>query len=149
MRAWRLHNFGRLDLRGWDAYVDAYHRVSEREWFPEVVGSTIDPNRHSWDFWRQGNAYEPAEHWRNVSVPVLMIWGGRDTISPVEQSVAAIESAFEGARANLLTVIRKPGLDHNLYESQTGGVLEENRVNRASDHMDNVLTWMRSIGMVT
>jgi|CXWL01.1.fsa_nt_gi pimeloyl-ACP methyl ester carboxylesterase len=134
---------------GWDAYVDAYHRVSEREWFPEIVGSTIDPNRHSWDFWRQGNAYEPAEHWRNVGIPVLMIWGGRDTISPVEQSVAAIESAFEGSRANLLTVIRKPGLDHNLYESQTGGVLEENRVNRASDHMDNVLTWMRSIGMVT
>jgi hypothetical protein len=76
-----------------------------------------------------------------------MIWGGRDTISPVERSAAAIESAFAGPRARLLTVIRKPGLDHNLYESQTGGVLEENRVNRVSDYMDDVLAWMRGIDM--
>jgi pimeloyl-ACP methyl ester carboxylesterase len=132
---------------GWSAYVDAYHRVAQREWFEQVVGSTIDPDRHSWDFWRQGNAYEPAEHWRNIDIPVLMIWADRDTISPVERSVTAIEGAFTGPRARLLTVIRKPGLDHNLYESQTGGVLEENRVNRISDFMDDVLRWMRSIDM--
>lgn len=132
---------------GWDAYVAAFHRVSEREWFDAVVGSTIDRNRHSWDFWRSGNAYEPAEHWRNVEIPVLMIWGERDTISPVELSVSAIQGAFVGPRSRLLTVSRVPGVDHNLYESRTGGTLEENRVNRISPFMDQVFNWMVEIGM--
>jgi pimeloyl-ACP methyl ester carboxylesterase len=133
---------------GWDAYVAAYRRVAEREWFPQVIGSTIDRNRHSWDFWRDGNRYEPAEHWRTVGIPVLMIWGDRDTISPVERSIEAARAAFAESRSGLLTVVVKPGLDHNLYESATGGPLEENRVQRISDYMDDVYAWLKRIGVL-
>lgn len=133
---------------GWDAYVAAYHRVAKRDWFPDIIGSTIDPNRHSWDFWRDGNRYDPAEEWKKVNIPVLAIWAEHDTISPVTLSAKALAGAFPGERAALLKVIIKPGLDHNLFESKTGGTLEENRVQRMSSYMDHVLDWLKERGVL-
>jgi hypothetical protein len=77
-----------------------------------------------------------------------MIWGDRDTISPVERSIEAARGAFAGSRSGLLTVVVKPGLDHNLYESETGGPLEENRIQRISDYMDDVYAWLQRIGVL-
>jgi len=132
---------------GWDAYVSAYRRVVDKPWFESVIGSTIDKDRHSWDFWKNGNGYEPSEDWAKATAPVLYLTGDRDTINPVEESLAALAASFQGARASLLTIKRYERAEHSLFEAETGGVLEEASLARLHPYMEDVLVWLRANGM--
>jgi hypothetical protein len=132
---------------GWDAYVQSYHRVKDRPWFETVIGSTIDPERHSWDFWRQGGAFEPAEHWRRVAVPVLFLFGDADTVTPVDLSAAALANAFDGERRALLTVKIYDGAEHSLFRAKSGGVLEEASLTSLEAYLPDVLDWLATIGV--
>jgi pimeloyl-ACP methyl ester carboxylesterase len=131
---------------GWDAYVAAYHRVKDRVWFEDVVGSTIDPKRHSWDFWRKGNAYEPSERWREVAIPALFLFGEHDVISPVKESIALLEHAFAGDRRGLLTVETIPGATHDLFAGEDGGLYDEIEADRMSDFMARAWRWLEAGG---
>ncbi len=131
---------------GWDDYVAAYNRVVDRPWFDIVIGSHTVQDDPVWDFWRSGNSYEPAEGWQRIEVPVLYLIGDRDTINPVEQNLALLTDAFDGERADLLTVQMYEGTDHSLFYSETGGPLGGSELARLAPFLPDVLDWLEEQG---
>lgn len=43
--------------------------------------------------------YDPADAWRNVTQPVLAVWGGRDRTLPARESADALRHALDGRAA--------------------------------------------------
>lgn len=132
---------------GWDEYIAAYNDLAEREWFESIVGSSDDPEHPSWDFWREGNGFEPADYWQNVQVPTRYYIGSLDRLNPVEGSLAALRDAFAGERANLLSIKVYEGAEHSLFEAETGGPLEDVSHARLVPYMEDFLEWLHAIDM--
>jgi pimeloyl-ACP methyl ester carboxylesterase len=59
--------------------------------------------------------YDPRPALERIAVPVLALFGGGDTIVPVEESLAVYR---EAVRPNLLTVEVFPGADHRLQAGE-------------------------------
>jgi dienelactone hydrolase len=73
-----------------DAIVE---RARGREWFFEPPA----PDDSYWAFSRRIADYDPLVWWRQVDVPVLLVYGAGDERVPVEPSVEAITSALESS----------------------------------------------------
>ncbi len=131
---------------GWDAYVAAYHQVKDKEWFESIIGSTIDINKHSWDFWRNGNSFEPYKEWQNINMPVLMLFGDKDPINPLQKNLEMLELAFAGEREKYLTKHVFKNQNHGLYESYEGGVFEETQLKRISSFITVIDEWLDKEG---
>ncbi len=65
--------------------------------------------------------YNPADYWRHVNVPVLIIEAGNDEHVPVELSVAAIQAALRDAHNPDYTIIVFPNAPHTLVERPKDG----------------------------
>ncbi len=133
---------------GWEAYLQSFQRVVDKPWFETIIGSTVDIERHSWDFWKQGNSFDPAEPWNDVEVPVLYMIGDLDPINDIDGSIRAIESAFSGDRSNLLKITRYPEAEHGLFEAKYGGILEEAEISQLNPYLPDVLQWLADIEIV-
>ncbi len=73
-----------------DALVE---RARGREWFFEPPA----PDDSYWGFSRRIADFDPVAWWRQVDVPVLLVYGASDERVPVEPSVEAITSALESS----------------------------------------------------
>ncbi len=133
---------------GWDEYVSALNRVVDRPWFDSVIGSHTNQDDPVWDFWRNGNAFEPAEHWRQVDVPVLYLTGDRDVINPLEQNLAALTDVFSGDRADLLEIRIYEGAEHSLFLAATGSPLEQSELTEMVPYLPDVVDWLAARGIV-
>lgn len=56
--------------------------------------------------------FEPVPMWEKVKVPVLLVWGDKDTVVPVTQGRAIIENALKKAGNNNVTVRIFPNVNH-------------------------------------
>ena len=56
--------------------------------------------------------FDPTSAWANLKVPVLVIWGDKDDVVPVEKSRVIIEHLQEKAGNKRLTIHVVPGVDH-------------------------------------
>jgi alpha-beta hydrolase superfamily lysophospholipase len=65
--------------------------------------------------------FDPGPSWEKVRCPVLSIHGEKDTLAPVEASIAVVKQALEKAGNSDLTVKIFPRADHRLAVSATGG----------------------------
>ena len=130
---------------GWDAYVNAYNRVKDKEWFDNIIGSTIDPNRHSWDFWKDGNGFEPYKLWQKIDIPVLMLFGTSDPINPINKNLEVLKLSYAGDREKLLTIKIYENADHGLFMATEGGLFEESKVNQLTNYLEFVDRWIKKI----
>ena len=58
--------------------------------------------------------FEPEPMWRKVKVPVLLEWGDKDSVVPVEEGKAIIQKALITGGNTDVTVKIFPGVDHGV-----------------------------------
>jgi alpha-beta hydrolase superfamily lysophospholipase len=80
------------------------------------------PSDPYWSFSRSIAAYDPLEHWRRVTVPVLLLYGEEDERVPARLSARRIADAYLAAKGPRLDVMFFPLADHNYrWSPETGG----------------------------
>lgn len=95
------------------AELDAHHGTS---WaavtsLPRIAPTAADIG--SWLRWRNLDL-DPVDYWRKVRVPVLLVYGERDEVVPVEASVARIGDGLREAGNTRVLVKVYPGEDHSI-----------------------------------
>jgi pimeloyl-ACP methyl ester carboxylesterase len=74
-----------------------------------------------WTFGRLNGAFDTLPVWRKVRAPVLLIYGQKDALEPVDETLAAITGALAASHTPYAAFIA-PGAQHNLtIQPQAGG----------------------------
>ncbi len=84
--------------------------------------------------------FDASPVWPKVKVPVLALWGDRDTVVPVEKSREMIQSYLEKAGNKDLTIKVMPGVDHGNNVVSDGGVWDFPRSN--SEYDRTMVEWL-------
>jgi pimeloyl-ACP methyl ester carboxylesterase len=108
----------------WDQ-LDEEDRVvaGERETFVQRQLDTVLPIYQS-DWFRSLLAYDPADHWRQVDVPVLAVFGGKDVQVVAESNEAALRELLAEAGNEDIETLVIPDATHLFQEADTGAVGE-------------------------
>lgn len=109
-----LHEFVRSGGGGEEALQAELDRAHQHAW-AEVVLPRRPPTaqeRATWIQWRE-LAGDPMSDWERLTVPVLLLWGARDTVVNVPLSEERIRAALARAGNRDVTVRVVPGADHN------------------------------------
>jgi uncharacterized protein len=73
----------------------------------------VPPKDHwMWAFHKKIYNYNSADYWRQVSVPVLAIYGERDLYVPVAESILNIDRALAKAGNRDYTILLLPRASH-------------------------------------
>lgn len=122
-----------LSGEGWEAYADALAeaKASPMGGSDAVGGFPGAPDSPAWAFLRTIGDFDPLPYWREVEVPVLFLYGGRDENVDVFKSADVIEAELTptGVAYNLL-LFRNNG--HALYRD---------------DAMDFIARWVHDGGV--
>jgi len=89
---------------------------------------------------------DAASVWRNVRVPVLVMWGGRDVLVPVVESARNVEAALRAGGARDVTACIVPDADHVMLlrsgpGAGEGGVFAFPRLSPA--YLRGMVAWVR------
>jgi uncharacterized protein len=107
---------GRLGYRT-PALDSAVARDSATRW-----AFAVPPNgSFYWAFSKQIADYNAATYWRDVRVPVLLLYGENDQRVPVRESITNIETALRAANNLRYTVKVFPGANHTLRVTPASG----------------------------
>jgi uncharacterized protein len=89
-------------------------------------------------------AYDPAEAWSQVTVPVLAVFADRDVQVDLEQNLPPLEAALAAAGNGDLTVMVFPEANHLFQWADSGHVDEYLRLEMAfmPGFLDNVSSWL-------
>jgi len=95
----------------WAAFEAETEKVRQERWF-EWLGI---PPKGNWlyDFYKKMGNYNSIPSWEKVRVPVLLIYGEKDRLIPVSQSIINIEHALKRAGNRDYSVIILPRAAHN------------------------------------
>jgi len=109
-----------------------------------LIARQLAGARSSW--YRFFIDYDPAVVLRDVTVPVLAVFGGRDLQVLVDQNRPVLESLFVGERAGLLTVRTYESANHLFQEARTGLPAEYAALPKAfvTGFADEVAAWILS-----
>ena len=84
-------------------------------WYPRF-GGVVARDAPTATWWRLNDASDPADAWRRVRVPSLVLFGERDTRVPPAAHARRIATA--NPRAKIVIV---PAIDHEGFVAKTGG----------------------------
>lgn len=101
----------------WQRLQAALPGARNQKWFGRTIGG-LPRGNWVWEQRRLNSGYEPAQTFRRVRCPVLIIYGERDNPS---ESIARIEQALREAGNRDYTVRVFPRADHSLEVHQEGG----------------------------
>jgi uncharacterized protein len=109
-------------------------RFKGRPWFFAPPA----PDNQYWRFSRVYATYDPIEWWKQVRVPVLLVYGAEDQRVPAVASAARIRAALRSAGNTQLTVQTHPGADHTfrLRPGASGWPVT------APDYVSSLLRWL-------
>ncbi len=84
---------------------------------------------------------DPAVHLRQVDVPVLALFGGKDFQVAAEENAAALREASPSSEVRIL-----PGLNHLFQHAETGGIDEYGQIEEtiAPEVLEIVTEWIRA-----
>jgi dipeptidyl aminopeptidase/acylaminoacyl peptidase len=83
--------------------------------------------------------FDPVPMWEKVKVPVLLIWGDKDTVVPVAEGKAIIEAALRRAGNDRVTVRIVPNVDHAVVKVNQGPGWDFPRVDL--DYYEAITSW--------
>lgn len=88
-----------LSGEGWDAYTAALTEAKDRAMggTDAVGGFPATPDSPAWAFLRTIGDFDPLPYWREVGVPALFLYGGRDENVDVFKSADLIEEELTPA----------------------------------------------------
>jgi pimeloyl-ACP methyl ester carboxylesterase len=108
---------------GWDEFNAASAKARTRTWYPMLHVPAKDD--WFWPFFRKIADYNSADYWQHVNVPALVLYGERDILVPVEQSIASIDRALNKAGNQDYTIVVLPRASHAFnVEPQPGQPFE-------------------------
>lgn len=84
--------------------------------------------------------FQPVPMWEKVKVPVLLIWGGKDTIVPVVEGKKIIENALQAAENTQVTVRVFPNVNHGIVIENDGKEWDFQRV--SLDYFKTAVEWV-------
>lgn len=117
--------------------ADGAAKARGAKWYPRFGGV---PGRDAAlvQWWRINDAFDPATWWRRVEVPVLLIFGERDTSVPASDHMKILAAAVPRAR---IVIVRD--MDHEGFIAVTGGRDEVPRLNRIPPRaMEPTIDWI-------
>lgn len=94
--------------------LDSLNKQSKNKgWFEWVEAP---PTGHwIWKYYLSTGNYNSLPYWKNISVPVLLVYGGKDQIEDIETYIHNIDSALMSGQENKdITEIILPNAQHNL-----------------------------------
>jgi uncharacterized protein len=106
---------------GWDELDRAVAEEKNEKWFTKL-GLPLSKDNWLYKWYPPVGSFNPLPLWEQVKVPVLLIYGERDTNTPVAPSIAGIGLALRKAGNTDFTPLIIPGAAHNLtIRWQSGG----------------------------
>jgi pimeloyl-ACP methyl ester carboxylesterase len=102
----------------------------------------------TWIRWRNLDL-DPTSYWESVKIPVLLIFGERERLVPVDRSVKGIREAFRRAGNTKHTIKVFPGADHQITVAlnQTASDQPSVAANKgrtiAPGYLDAMTGWLR------
>jgi dienelactone hydrolase len=113
-RALELYKLMIEVLRGAKPYHEldtASQSVRNEEWYQWLA---IPPeNSYLWTWYPKVGNLDSLLFWKQVHVPVLLVYGERDQLEPVDESLANIEATLDDVKTPYTSVI-VPNAQHNL-----------------------------------
>ena len=111
-----------------------------KRWFaPSTLPATLptESERKTWLRWRDLDL-DPVSFWSRVRVPVLLLYGERDDVVPVRESVERITAALQKAGNRSFTVKVFPAADHELTTNA-------DRTNIVPGYFETVNPWVTEV----
>jgi pimeloyl-ACP methyl ester carboxylesterase len=96
---------------GWEKLEAAEKSASGEPWY-DIISPPTSKDAFFWPFFRKFADYNPAEYWRQVRVPVLIVQASEDVHIPAERSIAAIREALSAGGNKDFTILLLPGAPH-------------------------------------
>lgn len=130
------------------ALVDVAYRGAPREFLDEAAARARGhawffeppaPDDSYWRFSRRIADFDPLAWWREVRVPVLLVYGSADERVPVEPSRAAIVGAIQEAGGVVEARVFE-GADHTFRVRREGDVWPRT----VEGYPDAILDWLRA-----
>jgi len=119
---------------------NAWQSVHDRPW---AFQPPPDSDAY-WSFSHRIASYRPLDYWRQVAVPVLLVYGEDDARVPSRKSAAQIANAYLGGQGTQLEVRFFPAADHTLrLRPRTSGKFEWPR--SAPGYPDVMIRWVMKI----
>jgi pimeloyl-ACP methyl ester carboxylesterase len=86
--------------------------------------------------------FEPAPVWEKVRVPVLLVWGDKDTVVPVEESKTIILNVLKKGRNADVTVKIFENVNHGVVLVNTNKTWDFPRVDL--NYYDAIVQWTKN-----
>jgi pimeloyl-ACP methyl ester carboxylesterase len=113
-RALELYKLMIEVLRGAKPYHEletASRSVRNEEWYQWLA--TPPERSYLWTWYPKVGNLDTLVFWKQVHAPVLLIYGERDQLEPVDESLREIEASLDGVKTPYTAVI-VPNAQHNL-----------------------------------
>jgi len=125
----------------WNRFERELAKVRDERWFAVLDPSPITLPRES-PAWNDPDLdYDPVPLLERLRVPVLVVLGEKDELTPVQQTARATASALRKAKNRDYLVRAIPGANHGLLVSRsTGESWLEQRP--ASGWVDEMIEWV-------
>ena len=112
MRVYELFVDVARGVRSWDELEAVSISVGNERWY-RWLG--IPPREHwLWTYYRGTGNFQALPAWERIRVPVLLVYGERDQLVPVGESIRKIEGALRKAGNRNYAAIIIPRAAHNL-----------------------------------
>lgn len=135
-----LDNNPNVDLERKKVSVEL-EKYAKEDWFEK--GAELPPNLNDDKPARRALEllfFEPQPMWEKVRVPVLLLWGDKDTIVPVFEGKKIIENALQKAGNSQVTAKVFPNVNHGIVIVNDGKTWDFQRVEL--DYMNTAVDWV-------
>jgi len=140
----------------YDEYVRLKTSLREIPAFMALEGQGVFVGVRPEDEWHPPNLdgeyfFDPMEIVRRIDIPVLAVFGERDTQADPIQGSVAYRDALEQAGNPHSRVELIPAVDHNIILSETGCIAERERRSRsgwrnyAPEYLDIIEEWLQAL----
>jgi pimeloyl-ACP methyl ester carboxylesterase len=128
----------------------ALARASTKSWFPLLqqqadgvfarsAAEILQDESLSLRQWFESEMnYDPTVPLRQLRVPALFLYGDKDEITPVPESVSVIQKVQAARADRRITVEVFPGANHAMYVEEADGRRELSRA-----YLDRMASWLR------
>lgn len=94
----------------WPGFEAETARVKSERWYPMLHVPAKD--NWFWAYYRRIADYDSSLYWRKVKVPSLLIYGERDNLVPLGETIANADRALNAAGNQDYTILMLPRADH-------------------------------------